>query len=44
MKPDIRDYFVFGGIGLAVLGVMLIHFPAALILLGGALFFIGVRA
>lgn len=41
--PDLRDALVFGGLGLAAYGAWLIFPPAAWLLAGGALFWIGMR-
>lgn len=40
---DLRDMFVFGGIGLAGCGMSLIFLPAGLIFAGLVLFWLGVR-
>ena len=40
---DLRDAFVFGGLALAGIGIGLMHLPAALIVVGAALFWLGVR-
>lgn len=38
MKPDLKDLFVFGGLGFAAYGIYMIYPPAAFILPG--LFFV----
>lgn len=40
---DLRDVFVFGGIGLFGYGIGLIYYPLAFIASGIALFWLGVR-
>jgi len=40
---DLRDLFVFGGLGCVAYGVAQIHEPAAWIVAGCALFWLGVR-
>lgn len=43
LKPDLRDLFVFGGLGCVVAGVAQIYPPAAWIVGGAALFWLGTR-
>ena len=40
---DLRDGFVFGGLACVVIGVALIYTPAAWIIGGAALFWLGLR-
>lgn len=40
---ELRDVFVFGGLGCAVYGIAQFHVPAAWIVGGAALFWLGVR-
>lgn len=40
---DLRDAFVFGGIALVGYGIGQIYAPAAYIVIGGVLFWLGVR-
>lgn len=40
---ELRDAFVFGGLGLALYGVAQVYAPAAWIAAGGALFWLGIR-
>lgn len=40
---DLRDVFVFGGIGLAGYGIWQIYAPAAPIVVGSVLFWMGIR-
>lgn len=40
---DLRDLFVFGGLGAAAFGIWQIDPPAAWIAAGAALFWLGVR-
>ena len=40
---DLRDAFVFGGLGLAGYGIALVHRPAAFVVVGVALFWLGTR-
>jgi hypothetical protein len=39
--PDIKDLFFFGGLGAAGVGLWLIYPPAALIVVGGIVFAVG---
>lgn len=41
--PDLRDLFAFGGLAAACYGIAQIHAPAAWIVGGVALFWLGVR-
>jgi hypothetical protein len=41
---DLRDVFVFGGLGCAAFGLHQVYEPAAWIVSGAALFWLGVRA
>jgi hypothetical protein len=41
--PDLRDLLVFGGIGCAAYGAAQIYPPAAWIIAGAAIFWLGVR-
>lgn len=43
LLPDLRDCFAFGGLGLAAYGASLIYEPAAWLLAGGVLFWLGIR-
>lgn len=43
MKPDLRDGFVFGGVALVAAGAGWIFAPAALIVPGLVLFWLGIR-
>lgn len=40
---DLRDVFVFGGLGCAVYGIAQVHSPAAWIVGGAALFWLGIK-
>lgn len=40
---DLRDAFVFGGICLVAIGVGMVFLPAAFIVAGTALFWLGVK-
>ena len=40
---DLRDGFVFGGLGCVVIGLAQMHGPLAWIVGGGALFWLGIR-
>lgn len=40
---ELRDVFVFGGLGCAVYGIAQVHQPAAWIVGGATLFWLGVR-
>ena len=40
---DMRDCFVFGGIALVGIGLLLIYVPVALIISGAMFFWLGVR-
>lgn len=42
-EVDLRDAFVFGGIGLVGYGAGLIYMPAGFIVVGSAIFWLGVR-
>jgi hypothetical protein len=42
--PDLRDALVFGGIGVVGYGIVQIHEPAAWIVVGAALVWLGVRS
>ena len=41
--PDLRDVITFGGLGAACYGISLLSVPAAWIVGGAALFWLGVR-
>lgn len=43
LQPDMQDLLVFGGLGCAVVGTAMIFAPAAWILAGAALFWLGVK-
>ena len=43
LTPDLRDVFVFGGLACAVIGVAQVFVPAAWVVGGAALFWLGVR-
>ena len=40
---DVRDVFVFGGIGLAGYGIWIVSPPAAFVVVGLAFFWLGIR-
>lgn len=40
---DLRDLMVFGGIGMVGYGISLVHPPAAWVVVGVSLFWLGVR-
>lgn len=40
---DLRDAFVFGGLGLVGYGIGQLHVPAACIAVGAVLFWLGIR-
>lgn len=41
MMPEAKDIFLFGGLGMASVGLWQVYPPAALIVCGGILFAIG---
>lgn len=40
---ELRDVFVFGGLSCVVIGTSQVYVPAAWVVAGGALFWLGVR-
>lgn len=40
--PEVKDVFVFGGLGLAGVGIWQIYPPSALIVVGGIFFALGI--
>lgn len=41
--PDLRDVFVFGGVGMVGYGISLVSPPAAWVVVGLSFFWLGVR-